>query len=58
MIKSPAFSNILKEEFEGAGEPLKIDLGSWSVKELQLCLMGKKDPETGVYQSVGAISLR
>jgi len=60
VASSPAMLDILQKHGEvniNKKEPFKINLGTWSVSEVQLCEMGSKT-DNGAYRHVGAISLR
>ncbi|CAG8678019.1 5901_t:CDS:2, partial [Acaulospora colombiana] len=49
-LKSPSLFNF-------TSTPQRSDFGTWSVDEIQLCLMGPTDPDTGAYTSVGGIKI-
>ncbi|KZV96496.1 hypothetical protein EXIGLDRAFT_733163, partial [Exidia glandulosa HHB12029] len=53
---SKALADILAGQVAD-GKPLRVDLGTWEVDEIQLCEMGSHDPE-GAYVRVGGISLK
>ncbi|KAF8516463.1 hypothetical protein BU17DRAFT_92813 [Hysterangium stoloniferum] len=60
VVSSPAMVDILQEHGEAninKTGPLKINLGTWSVFEVQLCEMGSKT-DNGAYRHIGAISLQ